>query len=124
MKKKSLRTLLLLILNFMILFAVYQLFLKFESILGTVLYLAAAGALTAAYCILNRGFAKPVLNPDELPKSWTPVEKCAYIEKAKSNFEKAKKLLYWLLPIILVLGIDFIDLFLLDGFRRSLSSLS
>lgn len=124
MQKKKLRILLLLILNFIILFAVYQLFIQLESVIGTILYLIAAAVLTVAYYVLNRGFGNPMTDPDTLPKTWTPVEKCAYIEKVTAAHERAKKLLYWLFPLILVLGIDFVNLFLLDGIRESLSSLS
>ena len=124
MQKKNLRILLYLLLNFCILYAVYQLFLRMESVVGTILYLVAAAALTAAYYVINRGFGRPITDPAELPKEWNHKEKSAYIEKAKASHERAKKLLYWLLPLIVVLGIDFIDLFLLDGIKHSLSRLS
>ena len=123
MKKSTLRILLLLILNFVILFAVYQVFLRLGSMLGMILYLIAAAVLTVAYYIINRGFGKPDIDPDTLPADWNPQKKCAYIEERKAAHVKAKKLLYWLLPLILVIGIDFIDLFLLDGIKDSLSSL-
>jgi len=123
MKKSTLRILLLLILNFVILFAVYQVFLRLGSMLGMILYLIAAAVLTVAYYIINRGFGKPDIDPDTLPADWNPQKKCAYIEERKAANAKAKKLLYWLLPLILVIGIDFIDLFLLDGIKDSLSSL-
>ena len=124
MQKKNLRILLYLILNFCILFAVYQLFLRAESVVGTILYLVAAAALTVAYYIINRGFGKPITDPAELPKEWNHKEKSEYIEKVTAAHERAKKLLYWLFPLIVVLGIDFINLFLLDGIKNSLSRLS
>ena len=124
MKKKPLRILLLLVLNFVILFAVYQIFLKMESMLGTILYLIAAAVLTVVYYVMNRGFGKPEIDPDTLPADWNPQKKCAYIDERRAAHERAKKLLYWLFPLILVIGIDFIDLFLLDGIRDSLSSLA
>jgi len=124
MQKKNLRILLYLILNFFILFAVYQLFLRAESVVGTILYLVAAAALTVAYYVINRGFGKPITDPAELPKEWNHKEKSEYIEKVTAAHERAKKLLYWLFPLIVVLGIDFINLFLLDGIKNSLSNLS
>ena len=123
-KKKNLRILLYLVLNFFILFAVYQLFIRMESVVGTVLYLIAAAVLTVLYYIINRGFGRPITDPGELPKEWNHKEKSEYIEKVTAAHERAKKLLYWLLPLIVVLGIDFINLFLLDGIRQSLSNLS
>ena len=123
MKKSSLRILLFLALNFIILFAVYQLFLRLEWMFGTILYLLAAAALTVAYYIVNRGFGKPDIDPDTLPADWNPQKKSAYIEERRAAHERAKKILYWLFPLILVIGIDFIDLFLADGIRDALSSL-
>lgn len=123
MKKSALRIFLLLILNFVILFAVYQIFLRLGSMLGMILYLLAAAVLTVVYYVMNRGFGKPDIDPAALPADWNPQKKCAYIEERKAAHARAKKLLYWLLPLILVIGIDFIDLFLLDGIKDSLSSL-
>ena len=115
--KRKLRTLLLLALNFILLFAVYQLFLRAESMLGTYAYLIATAALTVAYYIINRGFGSPVTDPALLPDSWSYKEKCDYVETVKIRHEKAKKLLYWLLPLVVVLLIDFADIFLLDSLR-------
>ena len=123
MKKSSLRILLFLALNFVILFAVYQLFLKMESMLGTVLYLLAAAVLTVVYYVMNRGFGKPDIDPATLPSEWNPPKKSAYIEERRAAHERAKKILYWLFPLILVIGIDFIDLFLMDGIRDAFSAL-
>jgi len=123
MRNKKLRTLLLLILNFVILFAVYQLLLHFELLIGTILYMIAAAVLIGAYYVINRGLGAPTEDTSSLPPSWSPQKKCAYIEERKQAHEKAKKLLYWLFPLILVLGIDFFNLFLLDSIRQGLSSL-
>lgn len=119
--KRKLRTLLLLALNFILLFAVYQLFLRAESMIGTYLYLGAAAALTVAYYIINRGFGNPITDPALLPESWSNKEKSDYVEQVKNRHEKAKKLLYWLLPIAVVLLIDFANIFLLDSLRGMLS---
>ena len=115
--KRKLRTLLLLALNFILLFAVYQLFLRAESMIGTYAYLIATAALTVAYYIINRGFGGPITDPALLPDSWSYKEKCDYVETVKIRHEKAKKLLYWLLPLVVVLLIDFADIFLLDSLR-------
>lgn len=119
--KRKLRTLLLLALNFILLFAVYQLFLRAESMIGTYVYLIAAAALTVAYYIINRGFGSPVTDASLLPESWSYKEKCDYVEMVKIRHEKAKGLLYWLLPLAVVLLIDFADIFLLDSLRGILS---
>ena len=118
--KRKLRTLLLLALNFILLFAVYQLFLRAESMIGTYVYLIATAALTIAYYIINRGFGSPITDASLLPESWSYKEKCDYVETVKIRHEKAKKLLYWLLPLVVVLLIDFADIFLLDTLRGML----
>lgn len=115
--KRKLRTLLLLALNFILLFAVYQLFLRAESMIGTYVYLIATAALTIAYYIINRGFGSPITDASLLPESWSYKEKCDYVETVKIRHEKAKVLLYWLLPLAVVLLIDFADIFLLDTLR-------
>ena len=119
--KRKLRTLLLLALNFILLFAVYQLFLRAESMIGTYVYLIAAAALTVAYYIINRGFGNPITDAALLPDSWSYKEKCDYVEMVKIRHEKAKGLLYWLLPLAVVLLIDFAEIFLLDSLRGILS---
>ena len=118
--KRKLRTLLLLALNFILLFAVYQLFLRAESMIGTYVYLIATAALTIAYYIINRGFGSPITDASLLPDTWSYKEKCDYVETVKIRHEKAKVLLYWLLPLVVVLLIDFADIFLLDTLRGML----
>ena len=121
MKNKSkLRTLLLLALNFILLFAVYRLFLRAESMIGTYVYLIATAALTVAYYVINRGFGGPIADASLLPESWSYKEKCDYLEMVKNCHEKAKLLLYWLLPLVMVLLIDFADIFLMDTLREML----
>ena len=113
----KLRTLLVLILNFILLFALYQLLLRAESVVGMYLYLGAVAVLAVAYYIINRGFGKPITDPALLPEEWSHKEKCDYVELVKSRHEKAKKLLLWLFPLIAVLLIDVAEVFLLDNFR-------
>ena len=72
MKKSSLRILLFLALNFIILFAVYRLFLRLEWMFGTILYLLAAAVLSVVYYVVNRGFGKPDIDPATLPADWNP----------------------------------------------------
>lgn len=113
----KLRTLLVLVLNFILLFALYQLLLKAESVIGMYLYLIAAAVLSVAYYIVNRGFGNPITDPDRLPDEWSYKDKCDYMEHVKVQHEKAKKLLLWLFPLIIVLLLDFAEVFLLDSLR-------
>lgn len=106
--------LLLLVLNFAIVFTVYQLLLMLHPIAGTILYIIAAAALAIAYYIVNHGFGTPVTDDDALPASWSSVEKCAYVEEARARHARAKKILLWLFPVILTLLLDVAYLFLLQ----------
>lgn len=120
-KTSKLRTLLLLALNFILLFAIYQLFLRAESAIGIYLYLAAAAILTVAYYLVNRGFGTPITDAASLPETWSYKEKCDYVEHVRARHESAKKILYWLLPLVLVLMIDFVEVFLIDSLKGLLS---
>jgi hypothetical protein len=113
--RSKLWILLFLALNFVIAFAVYQLFLRAESMIGTYVYLGAALVLTLAYCIVNRGFGRPISDPAALPDEWSAEEKSAYIADAARRHEIAKKLLYVLFPVVVVLMIDMIQLFVLPS---------
>ncbi len=113
-------TLLLLLFNFAILFTVYQVLIHLHPYLATILYAAAALALAVSYYVINRGFSPPVTDDEALPASWSPVEKCAYIEDAKSRHERAKGLLMWLLPVILTLLFDVLFLFVFDPLLKML----
>lgn len=109
------KTLLQLIVNFVLLFALYQLLLAMEWTIGMILYMVAGAALVVAYYILNEGFGKP--EAEALPDTWSEKEKSAYLAHRAARHEKAKKLLVWLLPIILVLGIDFLCIYIPELFR-------
>ena len=111
------RILLILILNFLIAFAIYQLFLRAGSMIGTYLFIAAALGLTLAYFVINRGFGRPVTDASALPDEWSAKEKEDYIADAKARHERAKVLLYVLFPVIVVLMIDMIDLFVIDSLK-------
>ena len=116
-KNQKLRTLLFLVLNFIIVFAVYQLCLHMEWMAGTYVYIAAAAVRAVAYYIVNRGFGQPITDEAALPEAWSAEEKCAYIKDVRARHERAKKLLYWLFPIVITLMIDVLDLFVLDSLR-------
>ena len=122
MKNKKVRTLLVLLGNFVLLFALYQLLLQLQLTIGTILYIVAAGVLLIVYCAINGGFSRPDICEKDLPEDWSPSEKCAFLAEAKARHEKANKLLYWLLPLILVIAIDFIGLFFSDFIRQVFSA--
>ncbi len=109
--KRVLKRLAVLAVNFILLFALYRIFLKLQWPVGTYLYYVAAAGLFIAYFTINRGLGKPVTDPQELPDEWTHKEKSDYIARVTAAHERAKKLLYVLMPLIAVLMIDIITLF-------------
>ncbi len=111
------RKVLFLLLNFLLVFVAYRVLLSFEGTIGlvvTVAYLLITAVLAVAYFVVNRGFGNPVTDPDLLPASWSAAEKCAYAEEAARRHEKARGILLWLLPFVVTLMLDVMQLFLLD----------
>ena len=111
------KKLLLLLLNFILVFVVYRVFLSMEGGVGlavTAVYLVITAALAVAYFIVNRGFAKPISDPDLLPAAWSAAEKCAFMEDAARRHEKARGILLWLFPFVVTILLDILQLFLLD----------
>lgn len=114
------KKLLLFSINFVWLLLIYKLILFFADrfnyliyYIGISVYLVAAAAL---FCIFYamRGFTlnvKPT-NPNELPDEWSPVKKAEYLSHESHRRERADKILYFLLPMVLTIIINYIELFL------------
>jgi len=117
-KSTKARTLLYLALNFVIVFGVYRLCIHLRWAWGTVLYLIAAAALSVVYYVVNRGFGTPIRDPALLPGEWNAAKKKEYMDWAEERHRRARGILYWLLPIIVTLMIDAVDIFLLDTLRE------
>ena len=47
---------------------------------------------------------------EDLPEEWSLTEKRDYLEKRKAGMGKARKLLYVLLPLLITVGISYIEL--------------
>ena len=84
-----------------------------ENIVGTlaILYGGAAIGLFIAFYVLN-GFSvdKKPRAWDELPDRWTDEQKNEFLEKQPERKEKAKTLLYMLMPLVVTLLISYIEL--------------
>lgn len=107
------KKLLLLAVHFLLAFTLYQVMLHFEVTAAPLLYMGVTFALVLAYYMVNRGFGRPPKGED-LPDGMPAAEKCAVIEEAKARFQKAQKILLWLLPFLLTLFFDMLYLFLLE----------
>ena len=63
------------------------------------------------FCLLNSfSFDKKPRSWDELPEKWTDEEKRDFLAKQPERRKKARSLMYILLPMILTIGINYIEL--------------
>ncbi len=120
--KAALRRLLILLLNFILIYAALRLVIELAGRTGqiwlyylgmTVVSVATAG-LFIAYFILN-GFTFEGRDRtwDELPEAWDDAKKRDFLKKLPARREKAKSLLFVMLPLTITLAISFLELFLL-----------
>jgi len=110
-----------LFLNFVLLFGLLRLIIKFAEVqnsptiyyVGVSLYFTAAAALAILYYVWN-GFTpqKEPPPPDALPESWDPDRRQSYLVRLAKTKEKAKKLLYVLFPLVLVIAFSYIELWI------------
>ena len=110
-----------LFLNFILLFGLLRLIIKFAEVqnsptiyyVGVSLYFTAAAALAILYYVWN-GFTlqKELPPPDALPESWDPARRQSYLVRLAKTKERAKKLLYVLFPLVLVIAFSYIELWI------------
>lgn len=113
-KKFNFKLAALLFANFTVFFTIYQIFVYFELIIGMWIFLIAGCALFLAYFFVCRGFSPRITPNDELPSEWSANEKCAFHESELRRAAIAKKLMLFLLPIILVFMVDLTVLYFPD----------
>lgn len=70
--------------------------------------------LFVLYIVLGRGDVKNLCTPDELDSSIPYSERVDMCERINKNKERAKKLLFIILPLTVVLMIDFVNMFVLE----------
>ncbi len=121
--KKALKKLLILFVNFVLLYALLRLIIelgvRFRSpmiyYIGTGAYMLAAAGLLIAYFVLNGfSFGKETPTWDELSAGgrWSDEKKADFLRNLPARRAKAKQLLYVLLPIIVTLFVSYMELFL------------
>ena len=118
--KSALRRMLILFLNFVILYGLLRLIITLGERLqqpliyyiGSSVYMLGTAVLFIVYYCLNGGTLRRELPlPEDLPEEWSLSRKQAFLEKRRIGKEKAKKLLFVLLPLVVTLGISYIELF-------------
>lgn len=117
--KNALRKLLLLFLNFVILYGLLRVIITLGERLqnpliyyiGSSAYMIALAVLVILFFYWNGGtFDTKLPLPEDLPEEWSLAEKRAFLEKRKAGMARARKLLYVLLPLLLTVGISYIEL--------------
>ena len=118
-KKNLLGKIFLLLLIFVAFLALYVLSLKyfFYEIVITAYYVILGAAVISIF-FLNRGFSMKPTPPNELPDEWNHIEKQNYLDSEKKRISISKKLVFVILPIIIVLFIDIISLYYSDLFAK------
>ncbi len=122
--KDNRKTLLRICVNFVILFAIYQVILyigeRYISVykVGISLYLLTASVLFCVFYAKN-GYklSGALTNKDDLPEEWTEYEKDAYLSEEKKKKKQARKALTFLLPMIVTILINCVALYALNLFR-------
>lgn len=118
--KRSLRKLGVLFVNFILIYALFRLLLELSErtrqlwiYYGTTLvYGAAAIVLFVAYFVLNGfSFNKEPRTWEELPEKWTDEQKKDFMENQPERKEKAKNLIYILMPLVVTLMISCLELY-------------
>jgi len=117
--KQALRKLLVLFLNFIILYGLLRVIItlgeRLQSPLiyyiGSSVYMIGLAVLVILFFYWNGGtFDTKLPLPEDLPEEWSLTEKRDYLEKRKAGMGKARKLLYVLLPLLITVGISYIEL--------------
>ncbi|MGN1346674.1 MAG: hypothetical protein ACI4V1_07800 [Eubacteriales bacterium] len=117
--KEKLRKLGLLFVNFVLLYLLLRLIILLAErtgilliyYLGTGAYMLGAAAVFIAFFCLN-GFTVNNVDRtfDDLPEKWTKERKMEFLARQPERREKARRLMYLLLPMIVCLFISYIEL--------------
>ncbi|MBQ8641320.1 MAG: hypothetical protein IJ480_03810 [Clostridia bacterium] len=117
--KKALRKMLVLFLNFIILYGLLRVIItlgeRLQSPLiyyiGSSVYMIGLAVLVILFFYWNGGtFDTKLPLPEDLPEEWSLTEKRAYLDKRRDGIARARKLLYVLLPLLVTVGISYIEL--------------
>ncbi len=109
----------MLLVSFLVIFGIYQLLLHLAVRLNNpaiqeatlVIYSGALTVLFVIFVILNKGISKDIPTKEVLPDEWDDGKKERFIESYVVGKQKARKLLYIIIPLALTLMIDIAYLF-------------
>ena len=118
-KKIDKKLVIKLLISFFVIFSVYFTLMKVAEIYGILLiqkitfftYIGAITLLGSLYVIFNRGVSRDVPTESDLPDTMSKEEKEEFIKMRLHDREKAKKVLIFLLPFVVTLLVDVINVF-------------
>lgn len=93
---------------FVVLMAIYMVGVSHEIKAIVYIYYALLFVSSVAFVVINRGFDRQPPTPDMLPDNWSAVQKCEYIESDKKRKKIARYLLYLVIPLLFIFGIDIV----------------
>lgn len=117
--KKALKKLGIILVNFALFYLLWQLIITLSErtgqiaiyYVGTILYgLVGAGSAIGFFVLNGFSFDNRDREESELPEKWSDEQKADFIAKQKDRRELGKKLIYILLPMLLVIAVDYIEL--------------
>ena len=119
-KRFNVRLLIILVLNTVLFFGVYELGNYYEFYPVFWIYFALTLGFTAAYFIYNRGFVREKVTPEMLPEDWSAEKKCEFFDDRDRRKKRSKWMLVIIIPLILTLVFDTVNLFYLDKLKELL----
>ncbi len=123
--KKGMRYLVLLVVNSVLCFALYQSLLLFAertgetfySFLVMLLYTVLLFGFVLAYLIYNRFLYRKGLTPEQLDPAWSEEQKRAFLEDGEQRLERSRWMMTVIFPLVLTFLLDALDLFVLQYLR-------
>lgn len=124
-QKKSIRHLVLLVVNTVLFFALYRILLTFAemtektfaSFVVLILYTVLFLGFLLGYLIYNRFLYRKGLTQEDLPREWSEEKKNEFLADGARRLEKSKWMMTIIFPLALTFLIDAVDLFIFDLFR-------
>lgn len=104
------RKLIYLLANFVLLFAFYYVSMKLEWIAVTHIYMISLCVLLCVVIWLNRGFGRGLPEREALPASMSEDEKTELLSRLRRDKTRMQYVLLVLIPLMLIMGLDFIFL--------------
>lgn len=116
MKKGKITSLLLLIGNFIVFFALYILGMHLNATVTFIVYGVVLAAVSFSYVMYNRGFSRRRVTYEMLPSDWSDEKKREFIEDGKRRLEKSKWMLTLIIPLVAIYAYEVIDIYIVPFF--------